>query len=105
MEFYKIRPLKKYLDPDYKMVFSLGSNKTVEELQLEMDSVQKRPNYVIFKGDQNFNERKKRVDALFPGKKLKLETEIEPSHFDQLLHFFNPRIHRNDVARVYKVED
>ncbi|UII20773.1 glycosyltransferase family 39 protein [Fulvivirga ligni] len=95
---------QKYLDPNFKVVFDFGADKSPERLQFEMDSVQKQPNYIIFKGENNFDQRKQRVNALFPGKKLTLEKEINPSHFDQLLHILNPRVHRNDVARVYKID-
>lgn len=95
---------KKYLDPEYIMTFSLPSDKTIQELRDEIESVQKQPNYIIFKGDENLEERKKRVLSLFPNKKLVLEKEISPSRFDKLLHLLNPRVHRNHVARVYKIQ-
>lgn len=95
---------KKYLDPGYVITFNLGADKTVQELREEMESTQKEPNYVIFKGDENLEARKERVLALFPGKELVLQTEISPSRFDRLLHFLNPKVHRNHMARVYKIQ-
>lgn len=86
------------------MTFSFGADKTMEELQREMNSVDKKANYIIFKGDKNLEARKVRVLQLFPNKQLELQKEIQPSTFDQLLHFLNPRVHRDDVARIFKVK-
>lgn len=95
---------KKYIDPDFIVTFNLGTDKTIEELAREIDDTGKQPNYIIFKGDQNFEARKKRVLELFPDKQLVLMEEIKPSNFDLLLHILNPRVHRNTIARIYRVE-
>ncbi|ELR73268.1 Alg9 family protein mannosyltransferase [Fulvivirga imtechensis AK7] len=95
---------KKYTDPGYIITFNLGADKTVQELRGELQRMQKEPNYIIFKGDENLEARKDRVLSLFPGKMLVLQTEISPSRFDRLLHFLNPKVHRNHTARVYKIQ-
>lgn len=99
----QIKANRSYLNDDYMMVFTLGADKTIEELKAEMNAVQKSPNYVVFSGDKNLEARKRRILALFPKKELVFLKEISPSMFDQLLNFLNPRVHRNDVAQVYKL--
>ncbi len=69
-----------------------------------MASVNRRPNYVIFKGEKGLVQRIERIQLLFPDQQLKLEKIIEPSLFDKVLHKLNPRRHRNQIARVYKIE-
>lgn len=100
----KFKADKKYLDPSYQMVFTLGADKTIERLQFEMDSVNKHPNYVILQGKNRIEERKKRIYELFPGKELELVKTVSPSNFDKLLHFLNPKVHRDQTGFIYKVK-
>ncbi|MBL6449194.1 glycosyltransferase family 39 protein [Fulvivirga sp. 29W222] len=102
--FGQVEVNEKYADPEFIVTFNLGTEKTIEQLTHEIESTGKQPNYVVFKGDQNFDARKSRVQQLFPGKQLVLIEEINPSNFDLLLHILNPRVHRNTMARIYRVE-
>lgn len=99
----QIKENKGYLTNDFPFVFTLGGNKSIVELQSEMTAVAREPNYIIFKGADNLEKRKQRIMQLFPNAYLKQENRIEPSGFDKLLHFFNPRIHRDETAFIYKV--
>jgi len=94
---------KEYLDPDYKLIFTLDANGSIDVLKAQMKSVEKVPNYIVFQGDNELEKRKARVKTLFPKSTFELIETIEPSNFDKLLHFFNPRIHRNQTAYIYKI--
>ncbi|MEL7001181.1 MAG: glycosyltransferase family 39 protein [Bacteroidota bacterium] len=95
---------QKYLDPDFKFVFSFGSEKTISQLETEMSEMNKEPNYVIFKGSKGFDQRMERVKKVFPNKVFSFVKEIEPSNMDKLLHFLNPKRHRNNTALIYHLE-
>lgn len=95
---------KKYMDPDFVVTYNLGAEKSIEELSQEIKVTGKQPNYVIFKGDKDFEARKARVLELYPGRQLTLMKEVKPSNFDLLLHLLNPRVHRNTIAWVYRIE-
>ncbi|MEM8566653.1 MAG: glycosyltransferase family 39 protein [Bacteroidota bacterium] len=99
-----IRSSGKYLDSGMPFVFVLGSSKSVTDLKQEMKTVNREPNYIVFKGSEELPERIQRVMPLFPGKDFILETSVEPSSFDKLLHILNPRRHRNETAHIYRVE-
>lgn len=102
---YRIfRKEQKYLDPEFRMVFSFGTDKTSEQLRKEMSEMGKEPNYIIFKGDKEFDQRMERVKGVFPEKAFVFEKKIEPSNMDKLLHFLNPKRHRNNEALIYKLE-
>ena len=94
---------KEYLEEDFPFVFSIGANKSVEDLKREMLQVEKKPNYVIFKGTENLPKRKERLAPLFPGQEFVLERTIEPSTFDILLHKLNPKKHRDETAFIFKI--
>ncbi|QSE96230.1 ArnT family glycosyltransferase [Fulvivirga lutea] len=91
------------LADDHKVVFSFDPRKTKGELLDEFSDAQKRPNYVIFQGVKELEARKDMVKSIFSGKQLTFEKEIKPSALDRLLHFFNPRIHRDQTANIYKI--
>lgn len=94
-----------YLDPEVNFIFTWDSDKTAQQLLAEMDEVQKRPNYLILKGGTDVGDRLLKVKgSLFPDKKFKLEKTIYPSNYDRLLHFLNPRIHKNSASYIYKLE-
>ncbi|UII31728.1 glycosyltransferase family 39 protein [Fulvivirga ulvae] len=102
--FDQFEARQKYADPEFIVTFNLGKDKTIQELSDEIASTGKEPNYIIFKGDQDFEARMKRIQEFFPCKQLVLVKEINPSTFDLLLHVLNPRVHRNTMARIYRVE-
>ncbi len=100
----KLIESKAYLDDNYKVVFSFPASKSQEELKFELERSGKHPNYIILQGGDNLDKRINRVLPLLEGKKLVLETVVEPSNIDKLLHYFNPRVHRDQTAFVYKAE-
>ncbi|MEQ8476422.1 glycosyltransferase family 39 protein [Fulvivirga sp.] len=92
------------MDKNHYVVYSLNADKSVDSLKNEIRSAGKTPNYVIFQGANNLDDRKKRVEALYENKALVFKTEIEPSSLDKMLHFFNPRIHRDQTATIFKLD-
>ncbi len=96
---------KTYLDNGFPFVFSIGADKSTEELQQELLMVEKQPNYIIFKGTENLEQRQERLKPLFSDKQFVLEKTIEPSAFDRLLHKLNPKAHRDETALIYRVAD
>ncbi|TRX52433.1 mannosyltransferase [Fulvivirga sp. M361] len=96
---------KRHLKDSFPFVFTLRADQEVSELRDQMQSVNKVPNYVIFKGRENLEGRMAKVNELFPSQKLILEREIEPSLFDKLLRVLNPRRHRDKVALIYRLID
>lgn len=101
----KMKAKKQYLSNDFPFVFLLPADKSVEMLKEEMHSVDKVPNYVVFKGKTGLDERKKRILTAFPGKTLSFEAEIGPSNLDRLLTLLNPRRHRDETAYIYRIND
>ncbi|MEQ8926583.1 MAG: glycosyltransferase family 39 protein [Fulvivirga sp.] len=92
------------MDKSHKVVFSFDPRKTSEELIAEFKDAQKRPNYIVFQGIKELDVRKELVKSLFPEKDLVFEKTVRPSALDRLLHFFNPRIHRDQTANIYKID-
>ena len=87
-----------------KVTFSIDPNKTDEAFMSELEAAKKQPNYVIFQGVKELDKRKERITNLFPGKKLTELNVVKPSMLDRLLHFFNPRIHRDQTATICKLD-
>lgn len=92
------------LSDDHKVTFSLDPNKSNEELLGELDSAHKEPNYVVFQGVKELESRKQRINNLFPTKSLTELNVVRPSLLDRMLHFLNPRIHRDQTATIYKLD-
>ncbi|MDQ3290857.1 MAG: mannosyltransferase, partial [Bacteroidota bacterium] len=59
------------------------------------------PNYVVVVGQDNLEKRLQRLRSLYPN--LKLEQTIAPSLYDQVLHHFNPRVHKDEHVRIYQI--
>ncbi len=95
---------EKFKSNDYRVVFSLPADKTIDSLKQELNFAGKSPNYIIFQGANNLEQRIERIQPLYKGKELKQIKVIHPSNFDRLLHKMNPRIHRDQTAFIYKAE-
>jgi hypothetical protein len=100
-----VKEEKRYLDPHFKFIFTLDRNTTIAQLKNQMDEVQKLPNYVILKGSGEIEQREEKVKDILATDKLTLEKIIYPSNYDRLLHFLNPKVHKNAVSYIYKAGD
>lgn len=92
------------MNKNHHVVYSLHANKTVDSLRSEISLTGKTPNYIIMQGVNDLDTRKQRVGALYPNKQLIIKAEIEPSTLDKILHFLNPRIHRDQTATIFKLD-
>jgi hypothetical protein len=82
--------------------YPLPSARSVASLQVEIDGAgSARPNYVVFMGQDQIQQRVARVSQLFPN--LAFETRITPSPIDRLAHFLNPRHNVNLACDIYRV--
>ena len=88
---------------NFIMVYELGAAKEVKTLKTEIKDYNIIPDYLVLTGRENLAQRIQRLKTLFPN--IKLEREIEPSRYDQLLHFLNPRVHEDGFLSIYKVLD
>lgn len=94
---------KAYLKDEYVMFYHKDKNNTIEDMKSEMDTYGKVPNYVILKGAKNLAERTAFFEEMF-SKKMQLKEVIQPDFFDLILHFLNPRVHKDEAAHIYKLE-
>lgn len=86
----------------YNVVFRFGKKKSGEELMSEMNELNKDPNYIIFQGTNDLQERINRVTVLFDDAEWVKVNEIRPSMLDRILHAMNPRVHRDQTAIIFK---
>jgi hypothetical protein len=47
-------------------------------------------------------ERMARINSLYP--RLQLETTLTPSLYDRVLHFLNPKVHKDEHVRIYRIQ-
>ena len=59
----------------------------------------RRPNYVIFIGEEDLDERVARTEAVMG--RLQLVGRAEPGLVDQVVHWLNP-VNRNEVLQVMR---
>jgi len=95
---------KGYLDPEFKVIFTIGSKHSVKRLKKQMNSMGKEANYIVFQGETDLEKRIDRIKEIYPNSTFELIKIIEPSNFDKLLHFLNPRVHRNQTARIFRIK-
>jgi hypothetical protein len=69
------------------------------EFYLSKYGPSEHPQYALFLGDKNLENRVDNLKEYFPG--LILETTIEPGFADRVLYWLNPR-NANDVIYVYR---
>ncbi|MCC9166718.1 glycosyltransferase family 39 protein [Pontibacter harenae] len=86
---------------DFVMVYNLNWDKRVDRLANEIGSMPFKPDYVVVVGTDDIPQRMERIQSLYP--KLKLKHTIEPSLYDQVLHKLNPRVHKDELVRIYRV--
>ncbi|WP_439880346.1 glycosyltransferase family 39 protein [Pontibacter sp. MBLB2868] len=92
---------KKQLPEEFAMIYTLNGDKTVATLDSAIQSTPYKPDYVVVVGTDDMEERMARLHSLFPN--LKLEHVISPSLYDKLLHFLNPRVHKDEQVNIYKI--
>ncbi|GEO06596.1 hypothetical protein AAE02nite_42600 [Adhaeribacter aerolatus] len=88
------------LPPNFVMVYSLNDEKPLYQLQAEILPAY-TPHYLIIVGQDDLEKRLQRVRQLYPH--LQLEKTIAPSLYDQVLHQLNPRVHKDERIRIYKI--
>ncbi|MEP2770557.1 MAG: glycosyltransferase family 39 protein [Fulvivirga sp.] len=93
-----------YTKESYRIIFEKTALKSIDSLKQEMSLVDKKPNYVIFKRSKDLEKRKANVLSIFNDKKLVRQKEVTPSYFDKFLHLLNPRVHKEEVNYIYKIE-
>lgn len=92
---------KKALPEEFVMIYTLNSDKSTTTLDSAIQSTPYKPDYVVVVGTDEMPERMERLHSLFPV--LKLEHTITPSLYDRVLHFLNPRVHKDEHVKIYKV--
>ncbi len=88
------------LPANFVMVYSLNDEKPLPKLKSEIKPAY-TPNYVVVVGQDDLDKRLQRIQSLYP--KLKLEQTITPSLYDQALHRLNPRVHKDEHVRIYRI--
>ncbi len=84
-------------------VYQFPASKSIDALRAELQvSEQPLPNYVIFLGSKNLNDRIERTKRLFP--KLASEARILPSLVDRLLYVLNPEHNINQTSYIYRID-
>lgn len=74
-----------------------------EELKNELAAGKKaKPNYVIFVGNKNLEQRISRMQSLFPV--MKKEKTVLPSFIDDIAHRLNPRHNVNQSWYIYRIK-
>ena len=92
---------KKPLPEEFVMIYTLNGDKTTAALDSAIQSTPYKPDYVVVVGTDDMEERMSRLNSLFPD--LKLEHTITPSLYDKVLHFLNPRVHKDEHVQIYEV--
>ena len=88
------------LPPDFVMVYHLNDKKNLTQLKAEVKP-NYAPNYLILVGQDEIARRLQRIHQLYPN--LNLERIIAPSLYDQVLHRLNPRVHKDEHVRIYRI--
>jgi hypothetical protein len=92
-----------YLDR-WDGAYELTNENTPEDLKASIENGNAtRPNYVVFFGDKNIEQRVARVKKVYPT--LQPETVINISLVDYIAHVLNPRNNENETAYIYKIEE
>lgn len=92
---------RKPLPEEFVMIYTLNGDKTTAALDSAIQSTPYKPDYVVVVGTDEMEERMARLRSLFPN--LKLEYTITPSLYDRVLHFLNPRVHKDEHVQIYEV--
>ena len=97
-----VEPPKFYLEKQIP-IFRLPSSKSLEKLEVEINNRNVNfPNYIVFLGMTDIKKRVKEFETYFKNN-LILETTIEPSLIDYILHKMNPKHNINQTSNIYRV--
>ena len=92
-----------YLD-HWVAPYQLTTQNTAEQIKTWVDqSNSVSPNYVVFFGDKNLDQRVARVKKVYPS--LQAETVISISLVDYIAYVLNPNNNENETAYIYKIPD
>jgi len=86
---------------DAIILYLLPHGKPIEQLKAEIEEMKKYPEYIVFSGSSQLQERVAHVKTYFPN--LTFEKEIEPAFYDEILHFLNPGIHKDQHVSIFKI--
>jgi hypothetical protein len=90
--------LQKHID-----YYEINAERSIDSLKTEIASGKKtKPNYLIMAGNENFDNRLKRMQGAFAG--LKKERELTPSLVDNIAFKLNPKHNQNEVWIIYKID-
>ncbi|WP_299819890.1 glycosyltransferase family 39 protein [uncultured Pontibacter sp.] len=92
---------KKPLPEEFVMIYTLNGDKSTATLDSAIQTTPYKPDYVVVVGTDEMEERMARLNSVFPN--LKLEHTITPSLYDKVLHFLNPRVHKDERVQIYEV--
>ncbi|WP_018479573.1 glycosyltransferase family 39 protein [Pontibacter roseus] len=93
----------KPLPQDFVMTYSLNGDKSIDSLKSEISGYSYKPDYVVVVGQKDMEERMAKLHGLYPN--LELETTLKPSLYDDVLHFLNPRVHKDERVSIYRIKD
>lgn len=83
-------------------VYQLPRTKSITDIAQEIDTADwPKPQYIIYFGDNNIDQRVARTKALFPDQEFK--ACIEQSFVDKILHRINPEHNINQTCYIYKI--
>jgi hypothetical protein len=88
------------LPAGFVMVYSLNDDKPLDTLRAQIIGAY-QPDYVVMVGQDDKARRLQRLRSLYPN--LQPEHTISPSRYDQVLHWLNPRIHKNEQVQIYRI--
>lgn len=100
-EIKKLESEGKLKAKDCIILYDLPITKSTETLEAEIKDLNKQPQYIVFHGADQLERRIERVKQLFPD--ITFETQISPALYDEVLHFLNPPIHKDQHVSIYKI--
>lgn len=96
------RPPTFYLDKHLEN-FVLPQGVDPDTLKREMQlGLKPEPNYIIMAGEQNMDDRIRRIQQVFPG--MRKDTVIRTSFVDNLAYWLNPKHNQNENWHIYKLK-
>lgn len=94
---------RRKLPEDIIKVFTKGTSKPTAQLVEEVEYLSGEPNYFVFVGKENLQERISTIELKYS--ELEFVKSIEPSLYDKVLHFLNPRVHADEFVSIYKLRN
>lgn len=88
------------LPENFVMVYSLNNDKPLDTLRAQIIRPY-QPGFVVMVGPEELEKRLQRLRHLYPD--LTLVHTISPSLYDQVLHRLNPRVHKDERVRIYRI--